>query len=251
MKMKRSIKILLILLGALLLGVLVVMANIMRSRSQVRGVEVDIRYAHTPVLVGEKTVADSVLAALPTLLQQQVKEVDCDAVAEAARRVPFLTNVSASVSVSGRVVVRADQRRPVARLFHGNRELYLDREGVLFPVSRLGNCNVLVAGGDFVNPLRLDSLDSQLSALWQLASFLDNESRFASLIDQIYIERDGDIMMVPKVGAHVIELGDAGGLDDKFANLLTFYRKGMPRAGWDTYSQISLKFKGQVVCTKK
>lgn len=251
MKMKRSTKILLILLGALLLAVLVVVANVVRSRSQVRGIEVDIRRGSTPALVADQTVEDSVLAALPTLLQQQVKSVDCDAVAEAARRVPFLTNVQSVVSVSGRVVVRADQRRPIARLFHGDRERYLDREGAIFPVSRLGNCNVLVAGGDFAEPLRSDSLDSQLTALWQLASYLDDEHRYAQLIDQIYIERDGDIMMVPKVGDHVIELGDAYNLDDKFSNLLAFYRKGMPRAGWDTYSRISLKFKGQVVCTKK
>lgn len=251
MKMKRSVKILLILLGALLLAVLVVVANLSRSGSLVRGIEVSVRYGGTPVLVSEQTVADTIQAALPTLMQQRVKEVDCDEVAAAARRIPFLTNVSTTVSVSGRVVVRADQRRPIARLFHGDRELYLDREGGLFPVSRLGNCNVLVAGGEFVNPLCMDSLDAQLAALWQVASYLDSESRYAKLIDQIYVQRDGDIMMVPKVGSQVIELGDANDLDTKFSNLMAFYRKGMPRAGWDTYSKISLKFKGQVVCTKR
>ena len=249
MKMKRSVKISLIVLGAALLAVLVVVLNVSRSNSQVRGLEADIRYGSTPVLVSGQTVVDSVVAALPTLMQQQVKAVDCEAVAEAARRVPFLTNVSASVSVSGRVVVRADQRRPIARLFHGDRDL--DREGAVFPVSRVGNCNVLVAGGDFTAPLRPDSLDAQLTALWQVASYLDSESRYSKLIDQIFVERDGDIMMVPKVGDHVVELGDANDLDGKFANLVAFYRKGMPRAGWDTYSKISLKFKGQVVCTKK
>lgn len=251
MKMKRSVKISLIVLGAALLAVLVVVLNVSRSNSQVRGLEADIRYGSTPVLVSGQTVVDSVVAALPTLMQQQVKAVDCEAVAEAARRVPFLTNVSASVSVSGRVVVRADQRRPIARLFHGDRERYLDREGAVFPVSRVGNCNVLVAGGDFTAPLRSDSLDAQLTALWQVASYLDSESRYSKLIDQIFVERDGDIMMVPKVGDHVVELGDVNDLDGKFANLVAFYRKGMPRAGWDTYSKISLKFKGQVVCTKK
>lgn len=251
MKMKRSVKISLIVLGAALLAVLVVVLNVSRSNSQVRGLEADIRYGSTPMLVSGQTVIDSVVAALPALMQQQVKAVDCDAVAEAARRVPFLTNVSVSVSVSGRVVVRADQRRPIARLFHGDRERYLDREGAVFPVSRVGNCNVLVAGGDFTAPLRPDSLDAQLTALWQVASYLDSESRYSKLIDQIFVERDGDIMMVPKVGDHVVELGDANDLDGKFANLVAFYRKGMPRAGWDTYSKISLKFKGQVVCTKK
>lgn len=249
--LKRPAKIMLILLSAVVLAVLVIVANVARSRSQVRGVEVSIRYGNTPQLVSRQTVIDTVLRRMPRLLQLSVNSVDRGRVAAAARRVPFLTHVSASVSVSGKVVVRADQRRPIARLYYGAREFYLDADGTLFPTSPIGYCNVLVAGGDFTEPLRLDSLNAQATALWRLAAFLDEEDDYRDLIDQIYIERDGDMMMVPKVGDHVIELGTVDDLDTKFANLLTFYRKGMPRAGWNTYSKISLKFKGQVVCTKK
>lgn len=49
--MKRPYKILLILTGALALTVVVIAANVSRSRSQVRGVEADIRYGSTPRLV--------------------------------------------------------------------------------------------------------------------------------------------------------------------------------------------------------
>ena len=108
-----------------------------------------------------------------------------------------------------------------------------------------------MAGGEFTEPLRLDSLNAQTTAIWKLASFLDDEDDYRALIDQIFVERDGNMMMVPKVGDHIIELGAVDNLETKFSNLLTFYRKGMPRAGWNTYSKISLKFKGQVVCTKK
>lgn len=241
----------LIVLGAALLAVLVIAANVVRSRSQVRGLEVVIRYGDTPRLVDRQVVKDTVLRRIPTLLQLSVKNVDCSRVASVARRVPYLDNVSASVSVGGKVVVRADQRRPIMRLYYGNREFYMDSEGALFPPSSTGFCNVLVAGGNFTEPLRIDSLNAQVKALWQVACFLDKEDEYAPLIDQIFIERDGDIMMVPKVGDHVVELGSADDLDTKFSNLLTFYRKGMPRAGWNTYSRISLKFKGQVVCKKK
>lgn len=249
--MKRPAKIMLILLSVAVLAVLVIVANVARSRSQVRGIEVAIRYGDTPQLVSRKTVADTVLRRMPNLLQLSVKAVDCKRVAAAARRVPYLTQVSASVSVGGKVVVRARQRRPIARLYYGNREFYLDREGALFPPSSIGHCNVLVAGGSFTEPLRLDSLNAQATALWKLASYLDDEDDYGALIDQIFIKSNGDMMMVPKVGDHVIELGAVDNLDEKFSNLLTFYRKGMPRAGWNTYSKISLKFKDQVVCTKK
>lgn len=241
----------LILLGAVALMVLVVVANISRSRSTVRGIEVNIRYGRQPQLVNSQVVKDSILAVVPALLQQQVGQVDRQAVAEAASHVPFLSDVSASTSVSGKVVVRATQRRPIARLYYGPKEYYFDSEGALMPSSPLGSCNVLVVGGDFTDPLRADSLNSQMLALLDIARFLDRESKYGDLIDQVYIERDGDIMMVPKLGNHVVELGTPEDLDAKFSNLLTFYRKGMPRAGWDTYSRLSLKFKGQVVCTKR
>ncbi len=241
----------LILAGALALAVLVIVANVNRSHSQVRGIEVSIRYGRTPVLVNEQTVADSILAALPHLTAQLVGDVDRKAVAEAASHVPYLRDISTSVSVSGKVVVRAVQRRPIARLFYGAREFYFDEEGVMMPISRTGDCNVLVASGNFTEPLRLDSLNSQTQALVTLANFLDNERKYRTLVDQIYIERDGNIMMVPKLGDHIIELGTTDDLDTKFSNLLAFYRRGMPRAGWNTYSKVSLKYRGQVVCTKE
>lgn len=241
----------LILLGAVALTVLVVVTNIHRSRSQVHGIEVKLRYGHAPTLVTDQTVVDSILAALPHLTTTLVKDVDRDVVTEAASHVPYLRDISTAVSVSGKVVVRATQRRPIARLFYGSRELYLDADGVLMPMSRMGDCNVLVAGGDFTEPLRLDSINAQTTELLRVAAFLDNNKNYRSLIDQIYIERNGNIVMVPKLGNHVVELGDADNMDAKFDNLVTFYRKGMPRAGWDTYSKVSLRFNGQVVCTKK
>ena len=250
--MKRPVKILLILAGAALLLVLVVVANISRSRSTVRGVEVHLRYGKTTPLVEEATVRDSILAAIPALLQMQVADVDREQVAEAASHVPFLSEVNASVSASGKVVVRARQRRPIMRLYYADREYYLDGEGVVMPAATAtGSCNVVVAGGNFAEPLRADSLNAQMLYLVALANYLDHEKRYGDLIDQIFIERDGDVLMVPKLGNHVVELGQVENLPDKFANLWAFYRKGMPRAGWDTYSKVSLKFKDQVVCTKR
>ena len=249
--MKRPYKILIIVLAAVALAVLVAVANVNRSRSTVRGIEVNIRYGRTPQLVGEQTVRDSILAAMPALLQMSVGAVSRRDVAEAASRVPYLQDVSSSVSVSGKVVVRAKQRRPIVRIYYGMRELYMDGEGVLMPSSPMSGCNVVVASGDFAEPLRMDSLNAQLTAIWQVASFLDRESKYGDLIDQIYVERDGNILMVPKLGNHTVELGTTDDMDEKFGNLLTFYRKGMPRAGWDTYSRVSLKYRGQVVCTKR
>lgn len=249
--MKRSTKIGLTLLGILVLTVVVVVANVARSRSTVRGIVADVRYGKQPPLIANQSIVDTVTALIPDILHQQVRHVDRQRVAAAAAHVPFLTDVTASVSVSGRVVVKASQRRPIARLFHSGAEYYFDADGVIFPTSRLADCNVRVASGDFLEPLRPDSLSAQMQALVSVARFLDRHEQYGMLIDQIHVERDGDIMLTPKLGDHIVELGSPDNLDTKFANLLTFYRRGMPRTGWQTYSKVSLKFDGQVVCTKK
>ena len=60
--MKRYHTILLVLLGAIVLLVLTIVANVARSRSQVSGIEVSVRYGQTPALVDRQMVVDSILA---------------------------------------------------------------------------------------------------------------------------------------------------------------------------------------------
>ena len=248
--MKRGVKKGIIVASAVVLAALTIAANIIRSHSQVHAIDVDIHCVQTPKLVDESTVADSILANIPQLFATRVGDVDRERVAAAAMKVPFIEEASASVSVSGKVVVKTKQRRPIARLYYGRNEYYMDSKNTVFPTSKIGDCDVLVAGGNFVEPLRLDSINHQVKELLALAYYLDRHSSYAMLVDQIYIESDNDIMMVSKLGDNIIELGNTEDLDSKFGNLWTFYRKGMPRARWETYKKISLKYKGQVVCTK-
>lgn len=249
--MKRPLKIGLIVGGAAVLLGVTLAANISRLHSTVRDVVVDIRCAGTPPLVSEQTVKDSIYAAMPYLGATRVADVNRHHVAAAAIRVPFIESAKASVSVSGKVVVKAVQRRPIARLFYGNRECYFDDNARVFPVSTLADCNVLVASGNFAEPLRVDSLNIQMQELVAVASFLDKHDDYLSLIDQIFSQSEGCIYLVPKLGDIIIELGSVDNLEEKFANLMAFYRNGLPRAGWDTYSKINLNFDGQVVCTRR
>jgi len=249
--MKRPVKIGLIVGGAVVLLVVVIAANVSRLHSTVRDVVVDIRHDGAPQLITEQTVKDSIQLSLPNLGGTRVADVDRKSVAKAAMRVPELEAADVSVSVSGKVVVKAKQRRPIVRMFYGSRELYMDASGAVFPTSKIADCNVLVAGGNFGEPLRLDSINSQVKDILTVARFLDEHKEYSQLIDQIYSQEKDEIMAVSKLGDNVIEIGSAENLDTKFAHLWSFYRNGMPRAGWNTYSKISLKFDGQVVCTKR
>ena len=40
-------------------------------------------------------------------------------------------------------------------------------------------------------------------------------------------------------------------LDDKFHRLMALYQRALPQVGWEKYSQVSVKYRGQVVCTRR
>lgn len=87
--------------------------------------------------------------------------------------------------------------------------------------------------------------------IWKLASFLHDNPKYGDVFDQVYVGEKGDLYLVPKLGTTTINIGDTTLLEQKFRNLWSFFDQGISQVGWDTYSSINLKYRGQVVCTKK
>ena len=70
-------------------------------------------------------------------------------------------------------------------------------------------------------------------------------------ITQIYINDKSEFELIPLLGDQIILFGDISRLDEKLMYLETFYRQETKNLGWTQYKTINLKFKNQVVCTKK
>jgi cell division protein FtsQ len=242
--MKKKTKIISIL-TIVLLVVLVVAANIWRRQSIVRDVRVDIDYCGADTLVTSMQVAELVKKELPSLTSQMLRDVDLKRVEKAAAKSPYLRDCEAGTSIGGSVVVFASQRRPIVRVCAKDKEYYLDDKGYRVPVSHIGSCDVIVASGNI--PYK----GNGLKEVWTLASFFDQHPDVAPLFDQIYRDGIGDLFVTPKLGNHVVQVGSADNLEEKFNNLKALYTRGLPQAGWETYKQVSVKYRGQVVCTKR
>lgn len=171
------------------------------------------------------------------------------------------------MSVDGEVSIEVKQRRPVLRIFNtDNESYYLDEEGKLMPLSEKFTARVLVVNGYINEPyakrymfsvddIESDSLaraSSMLDDIFRLAMFIRKDEFWNAQIDQVYVNRENELELIPKVGDHRILLGDVSNLEDKFNRLRIFYEEGLvPTGWWSNYSMINLKFKDQVVCTKK
>lgn len=242
--MRKKTKIL-TLIAVVLTVVLVIVANMWRSRQTVKGVDARIDYCGADTLVMPSQVVSLVHQKLPGITSMRLRDVDLGRVAQVASSSPWLTQCEAGTSIGGIVVVHALQRRPIVRVCSSSGEYYLDDKGEKIPLSSSLSADVLVASGN------IPDKSPALRQVWVLAHFLDGHPRLSPLFDQIYRDASGDLFLTPKLGNHVVEIGDTLNLEQKFINLMTLYTRGLPQAGWETYSQVSVKYRGQVVCTRR
>lgn len=62
-----------------------------------------------------------------------------------------------------------------------------------------------------------------------------------------------ELKLIPRAGTHTVlfgEVDDQEQNEEKLERLLAFYQNGLNNLGWDSFSTISIKYKGQVVCSK-
>ena len=62
-----------------------------------------------------------------------------------------------------------------------------------------------------------------------------------------------ELRLIPRSGDFTILFGPVGSRrdnDEKLARLMTFYKKGLGRTGWNEFRTVNVKYKGQVVCAK-
>lgn len=230
---------------AMLLVGLLVAANVWRRQSLVKDIRVEIDYCEADTLVSCRQVAALVRKQMPEISRQRLGDVDLKRVEQAAAKSPFLRNCQASTSIGGAVVVYAVQRRPVMHVCAQGQEFYVDDQGYRLPMSRAGACDVIVASG------AVPPKGKWLKQVWNLAMYIDQHPDLRPLFDQIYRSPQGDLYLTPKLGSHVVQMGSDQDLDAKFHNLMALYSRGLSQAGWDTYRQVSVKYRGQIVCTKR
>jgi cell division protein FtsQ len=146
-----------------------------------------------------------------------------------------------------------------------NRGYYIDNDGLVFPLSRNYTSHVLIINGNFTEPFEIApnvklsdwaTSDESKKApmiykLFELAKFITDDPFWNSQITQVYVDGPNDIELIPRVGSHIVQLGSPEDIKPKFEKLKLFYERALPAEGWNKYKLINLKYKNQIVCTKR
>jgi len=167
------------------------------------------------------------------------------------RRVEFVVSVMRMVrrvecfaTNSGKVIVRVWQYSPVLRVMQEQGIFYVDASGQRLEISFNSAANVLVASGSIRDTVHV-------RRLFRMAMLLRQDPFWDAQIVQVYVEPNGEWILIPRVGGYEIEFGLPNDVEDKLARLKLFYQKALPKAGWEKYSSINVKYKKQIICTKK
>lgn len=169
--------------------------------------------------------------------------------------IPFVEKAIVNKDVSGKITIAIKQREAVLRVINqAGSDFYLDSNGLKIPLSPHYAPHVLAANG-WIRESHGNSLDSiqtpLMEELFKLAKYVQADSLWNSQIEQIFISREGQIELIPRLGNQKIILGNnADSLDQKFGKLLIFYKKIIPSVGWDAYRSVDLSFANQLVCER-
>lgn len=145
---------------------------------------------------------------------------------------------------SGVLAINVTPMQPVLRLFDGRRSFYYNAAGKRVPSAAGHYVDVPVVYGN-----RVDS--TRLTALLPMLDFVRRNPAYDALVTSVYLDRNNDIIVIPAVTGHVINMGDTTDIPAKFERVTSFYHRVMPVKGWQYYDTISVKWRGRVVATKR
>ncbi len=150
------------------------------------------------------------------------------------------------------------QRQPVVRFQRRDGGFYSDADGFLFPLQQNFTSMVPVIDGDIPLSEELSYKGrprSEEERLWlgdilRMISYMSSSGNWNENIVQITVEKDGNLVMIPRKGKERFLFGPPEDIESKFRRMALYYGSIVPEKGEDYYSTVNLKFSKQIVCRK-
>ena len=171
----------------------------------------------------------------------RLSDIDINDIEQQLSSFDKIERVEVNILTSGQLLIDVWPMRPFARIFDSaGHSYYINRDGKKIAAESGYFLDVPVIQGDF-------SAEFPATSLIPVVDFVENHPEWREAITMINASSPNDILLVPVIRGHVINIGDTTALADKFDRLKLLYSKVMSTKGWDFYREISLKWKGQIV----
>ncbi|MBQ9646274.1 MAG: cell division protein FtsQ [Prevotella sp.] len=173
-----------------------------------------------------------------------LSEIDTREIEEKLQAKELIDEAQCYVTQNNNVCIDIRQRVPVVRVMNDRGDdYYVDTNGKALPRSEY-TCNLIVATGH-IPPVYAER------SLAPMANIMRNDKFWRNQVVQLHILTDGSVELVPRVGDHIVFLGQPTGIQRKLERVKKFYIYGLSQAGWNKYKRISVEFDNQIICKRK
>lgn len=177
-------------------------------------------------------------------LAKPMNTVDIREIEETLVKSPFVNEAQCYKTQSGHICIKLTQRMPIIRIKANNGDdYYIDNNGGIMPNVKYCT-NIVVATGNI-------SRQYAQKVLTKVGNTILSDKFWQNQVVQINVLPDGTLEMVPRVGDHIVYLGEPVEVGAKLNRLMKFYKYGLSQAGWNKYSYINIAFDNQIICKKK
>lgn len=178
-------------------------------------------------------------------------------------RIAEVKKAAVSKNLDGSISIRIKQRNPMVRIINaGGRQYYLDEDGYQMPLSDNYTARVPVVTGYINDPVTEYSAEEivkdetlaktvKSDEVYTMVKYINKDKFWKAQIQQINFNYNSDIELIPTLGSHLIVFGNLENMEKKFNKLKLFYTEGLNHLDWNIYDTINIKYKNQIICTKR
>lgn len=175
---------------------------------------------------------------------KEMNSIDCGEIERCIMESTLIDNCQCYKTYNNIIGIRIGCKEPILQVFDKyEKEFYIDNKG--FIIEGVYNAIYL--------PVASGAIDRSMAdkELLKIALYLQEEKFWQEQIEQIYFTPKKEIILVPRIGNHTIEVGSIENFGKKLDKLMKFYKNGLNEIGWNKYKKLNIEFDKKVIGTTK
>ncbi len=242
---KTIIKVLICVLLIGYVSVAFALARLENSTRTCAGIDLRIDGSSIPDSVMRQGVSSQLKKYNHKIKGEKIGNINLQQIEDYLGKFSNFESVECSFNPDSRLRITITPIKPEVRVFAA--------DGSSFYINRYGKR--IDADAEFYIdvPVLLTSKtgNEHLAAALPVIRYVNSDSELKSLIAAYKVDGPHDVILIPRIHGHVVNFGDSTRLNEKRSAILAAYRQIMPVKGWNMYDTISVKFKNQIVATRR
>ncbi|HKZ37633.1 MAG TPA: hypothetical protein VJ184_08295, partial [Chryseolinea sp.] len=226
---KRELK---IIAAIIIIGGIIAFTERKQSDISIKDIAIKIDNLQENHFLDEGDIVDLMQLSKENLTGTSIDAINLKSIEKKIKRQPFIKNANLYSDLKGNLVVRAELRRPIARIVRNDGpDGYIAEDGTIMPVSEKFTSRVILVSGSYVPKiLEQNNMNAKEESkeILDLINTIRADEFWNAQIAQLDIDNKTRVTLYPQVGDERIEFGKPTDLEIKFRKLMIFYKEILP-----------------------